>query len=835
VAGATSASYKLTAGDVGSTVRVVVTAANAYGAASAPSPGTATVVGGQAPTNSALPSISGTPKEGQTLTISTGTWSGSPTSFAYQWQDCNTSGGSCVNVTGATGLTYNLGAGDVGHTIRAIVTAANAGGSTSASSAATATVLPLPPVNASPPWISGTAQEGHTLTASSGTWSGAPTSYAFRWQDCNSTGASCTTISGASASSYTVAASDVGHSVSVTVTATNAAGSASATSAITAVVTKGEASEGKLANTAAPAMKSGQVTQGVPLSLASTGTWSEAPTAVAYQWEQCVVSAANALVEPACTPIAGATEATYTPAAADAGYSIRARVIAHNGAKSGSAFTGYTVGVEPRYGNLYPSSSFWRAKLPASGTQLMPEQRRYVEGLEESWAKGNPTITTGANGNAVYWVPPTQPTLSQDYTGGKTIAAELESAFQAVPVAPFMLGSRSEAGGNGDKHMVILPGSLSDGREWDMFHVRPEVLYQPTAGTPVGQSEIHLTEAKANGFVVGARVEFDKLNSGLTAPLSGGYMYYVIRSSETGFEVSQTPSGPAVSVSGAELKAEVNDKVGTVNDVRTFQLGGALANRKTYAPGYYEGSNLVEGAWAPSPYNKEMWRWGSTAGGQPLGAGLITYEDFRKIEAGGPHPIEHALSFSAPARAYRLIGPASRGACTPGSCWSGNLKSDATEGLPTWWTCYTSPGPEGRCLRPPEGIHWRLKESTDCAKNGAGATASRVSRAVCEALKEYGAVMTDKGAQFQFGAQEGETLGDATAFINFNPYSTGPRWLEGKSGVTLAQEVPVKGDVEVMKGVEYCGEPIPVLKAAEGKIPATEEGGSGCTRPAQIE
>ena len=61
-----------------------------------------------APTNSAAPAVTGQTVQGQTLTTSNGTWTGSPTSYAYQWQDCNSSGASCSNISGATSSTYVL-------------------------------------------------------------------------------------------------------------------------------------------------------------------------------------------------------------------------------------------------------------------------------------------------------------------------------------------------------------------------------------------------------------------------------------------------------------------------------------------------------------------------------------------------------------------------------------------------------------------------------------------------------------------------------------------------------------------------------------------------------
>src|SRR5581483_2035645 len=82
-----------------------------------------------------------------------------------------------------------------------------------------------PPVNTAPPAISGTPAVGNTLTASNGTWSNSPTSYAYQWFRCDAAGANCTTtITGATSSTYTLVAADQGLQVAVTVTASNSAG-----------------------------------------------------------------------------------------------------------------------------------------------------------------------------------------------------------------------------------------------------------------------------------------------------------------------------------------------------------------------------------------------------------------------------------------------------------------------------------------------------------------------------------------------------------------------------------------------------------------------------------
>ncbi len=357
ITGATQSSYTLARGDVGDTIRVVVTGTNDGGSTPSTSSPTGAVQPLPAPSNTALPSISGTAQQGQAVTAANGSWSGSPTSYTYQWRDCNTSGASCSNISGATSGSYTLTSNEVGDTVRIIVTATNAGGSTPATSAQTAVVQAPPvqaPANTALPSISGTAQQGQALTAGKGSWSGSPTSYGYQWEDCNTSGASCANIAGATSGSYTLTSNDVGDTVRVIVTATNAGGSTPATSAQTSAVQAPAPPAQAPANSVVPVV-SGSAQQGQVLST-SKGTWSNSPTSYGYQWQDCNTSGA------ACANISGATASSYTLTGADTGQTIRSVVTATNTAGSASATSAQTQTVTA------PSATQNCAGTPGSGT-----------------------------------------------------------------------------------------------------------------------------------------------------------------------------------------------------------------------------------------------------------------------------------------------------------------------------------------------------------------------------------------------------------------------------------------------------------------------------------
>jgi len=155
IPGATAKTYLVVAADRGHTLRVRVTAVNADGAVNARSAQTA-VVGPNsgAPQNQTRPTITGDTTVGELLTADPGTWSNTPTSYAYQWQRCDLDASVCFDVGGATNKAYGVRDADVGYRLAVVVTATNSSGKNTAKSALTDFVEPTtPPAKNSKPTI----------------------------------------------------------------------------------------------------------------------------------------------------------------------------------------------------------------------------------------------------------------------------------------------------------------------------------------------------------------------------------------------------------------------------------------------------------------------------------------------------------------------------------------------------------------------------------------------------------------------------------------------------------------------------------------------------------
>jgi len=293
-----------------------------------------------APGAVSAPRVTGTRKVMNTLTADRGTWSGTPTSFSYQWQRI-VGANPPADIGGAIAATYDLAPADANAQVQVKVTATNANGSASSTSDPSAIPAFNPPVNSAPPVISGTAVRGTVLSATAGSWTGF-TSKSLRWQ--RLVGATWTDIVNQTGPTYTLAAADVGTSVRVFETATNADGPASVASNAIGPV-----------QGAPPVIQSAPAISGVAQRMrtltASTGAWTNAPTAYGYQWQQ---DAGGGF-----TDLAGATASTYVPGPDDLGTMLRVLVTATNAdgdsSPAASAAAGPVTDLQPPLNTTAPS------------------------------------------------------------------------------------------------------------------------------------------------------------------------------------------------------------------------------------------------------------------------------------------------------------------------------------------------------------------------------------------------------------------------------------------------------------------------------------------------
>jgi autotransporter passenger strand-loop-strand repeat protein len=230
VSGATKRTYTVGEAVEGLRIRVLATFTDDTGqSVSATSAPTAPVID---VTPTLTVTVTGTAKEGQTLSahpVTTGDADGGTTS--YQWQSLV--GGIWTNITGATALTYKVTEQDEGPQLRvAAMFTDDTGQIAAATSAATAAVIDIKPTLSVT--VSGTAQEGQTLTATAAA-NDSDAVVAFQWQQL--IGSTWTDIAGGTTSTYVVSETNEGHRLRAVATSTDSDGSGtSANSAATAPV-----------------------------------------------------------------------------------------------------------------------------------------------------------------------------------------------------------------------------------------------------------------------------------------------------------------------------------------------------------------------------------------------------------------------------------------------------------------------------------------------------------------------------------------------------------------------------------------------------------------------
>jgi hypothetical protein len=331
--GATAPGLTLGEKDVGKTIGLTVTANDASGSTSA----YASLVGPVARAkpllvSTAQPQVTGLAVAGKQLQVTAGAWSPAPTSLTYAWRRCNANGRVCAAIAGANASAYLVAAADVGHALVALVQAGF--GTTTQAALSTASPVAIGgdvagPSHSAPPAIRGVARRGVQLTASTGLWSGIGSLvYKYQWYRCNADGAHCSAIHGATKTTYRTVPADSGKTLGFTVRATDSTGTASAYSSLIGPVAPAYPA---VTSAAAPTL-SGSAKPGSALSV-DTGLWRPRAGTLQYAWRRCNP---NGRI---CSPIAGATAATYAVTAADVGHALVAVVSAALGPATQAAYS----------------------------------------------------------------------------------------------------------------------------------------------------------------------------------------------------------------------------------------------------------------------------------------------------------------------------------------------------------------------------------------------------------------------------------------------------------------------------------------------------------------
>jgi large repetitive protein len=347
VTGATKSSYPVVVGEATKYLRVVVTATNTAGTATANSVATA-AVGNAAPSATTDPAITGDTHVGYAAKVSAGVWDANHPNVTvkYQWQLCTdkTDASTCADVLKGTGSSYTPVAADAGKFLRAKVTASNAVKPTAQTTTKTTGIVQTAIANAAPvistkPAL--TAANGYfvgqTVKTDQGDWDVSVLKHVkYQWQNCtDKTDAStCADISSKSASSsYKLVAGDLAKFIRVKVSGDDGQ-LAHAASVFSNIVQTAVAND-----QVAPAYTTGGGLDDSSPSVGdsvtfSHGTYTGTPApSFTYQWYQC--SATSTDVKPVgCVAIKTATSASYTVLAGDAGKKLRVGVVAKNFVKT---------------------------------------------------------------------------------------------------------------------------------------------------------------------------------------------------------------------------------------------------------------------------------------------------------------------------------------------------------------------------------------------------------------------------------------------------------------------------------------------------------------------
>jgi GH25 family lysozyme M1 (1,4-beta-N-acetylmuramidase) len=365
---------------------------------------------------------------------------------------------------------------------------------------ASVAIQPFPsglPVLSTPPTIVGPPEAGLLLAAVPGLWEGGkPLTFTYRWKRCDASGANCLPITNATAETYRPVSDDVGHALTVLVTATSAAGPASTASSPTVAVTPSGTSPGARPTNLKPPVIAGTPQAGQILT-SSVGTWTGAPSKFTYRWRRCNATGTS------CIAIPHATGPHRTLSPDDIGSTLSLVVTATGTGGSASATVAATDVVVS-------------APLPPVSTGTQTVKRGVAGNLQTD--DGRATVT---------WQPGAVPV-------GKTVSLTDFAGALAVPNSEVSL---------------TVPGLSSKGFRWplDLMYARPQadrtVLGYSTDGKVYHSVPPLQPAALPPGTAVGWFVDGNNLTHVLTRT---PFQLSLFKQGAWGDPTYTSPTGPAL-------------------------------------------------------------------------------------------------------------------------------------------------------------------------------------------------------------------------------------------------------------------------------------------------
>jgi 5-hydroxyisourate hydrolase-like protein (transthyretin family) len=324
-----------------------------------------------------VPTITGEPRVGSTLTAAPGTWGPAPVALAYQWLRDGTP------IPDATSSTYTLQAADLDTTIAVTVTGSKAGYQGAERTSTGVGPVEAGTLTAPTPTISGVVAVGSVLTVVPGTWGPAPVQLTYQWFVGGSP------RDGATSTTYIPTSADVGFVITVAVTGTKP-GYTTVTRTSAATITVPTPTPPPPPTLTAPTPTiSGTPVLGNTLTVI-TGTWGPAPVALAIQWLR------NG------SPIGGATGLTYVLGSQDVGAMMSVRV---TGTK-----TGYVTAVR-------------------TSAQVGPVTLRPFDSAPTPTISGTTRVANVLTANPGAWVPTPTKLTYQWYRNGAAIPGATSSTW----------------------------------------------------------------------------------------------------------------------------------------------------------------------------------------------------------------------------------------------------------------------------------------------------------------------------------------------------------------------------------------------------------------------